>query len=124
MRVYVAGPYSAGNVLDMLRNIRRGTRVAVQLMQHGHAPFCPWLDHQYGLQADLTLKQYQEASTAWLRVAEAVVLVPGWENSIGTLEEVCEARRLKIPVYNSLDEFLLSQGLFKERGSSRVPGGL
>ena len=42
MRVYVAGPYSADNVIDVLENIRKGQRASVEILLDGHDPFCPW----------------------------------------------------------------------------------
>lgn len=105
-RVYIAGPYSADTVIGMLGNIRRGIQIAAQLMDEGDAPFCPWLDHQYGLQCELPLSAYQGASMAWLEVSEAVVLAPGWERSTGTAAEIVRARRLGIPIYDGIGAYL------------------
>ena len=41
---------------------------------------------------------------AWLEVSDAVVLVPGWEQSNGTKKEIEVAEKLGIPVY-SYDDF-------------------
>ena len=43
-RVYVAGAYSADNVIDVLENIRRGIEKCAELLGEGIAPFCPgWI---------------------------------------------------------------------------------
>ena len=47
IKVYVAGPYSADNVIDVLKNIGRGEKMCSQLFQDGFAPFCPWHDKSY-----------------------------------------------------------------------------
>jgi hypothetical protein len=38
IKVYVAGPYSADNVVDVLKNIGAGEHMAGQLFQDGYAP--------------------------------------------------------------------------------------
>ena len=48
-RVYVAGAYSASNVISVLDNIREGMRLSTQVLLLGYAPFCPWLDHHFQL---------------------------------------------------------------------------
>ena len=46
-RIYVAGRYSADNVLDVLRNIGRGEKMCAKLFKMGYAPYCPWHDKTY-----------------------------------------------------------------------------
>jgi hypothetical protein len=41
IRVYVAGKYSANNVLDVLKNIGHGRRVCAELFALGYSPFVP-----------------------------------------------------------------------------------
>ena len=50
VKVYVAGAYSADNVLDVLSNIRRGIRASTEIFLAGYSPFCPWLDYHFQLQ--------------------------------------------------------------------------
>lgn len=107
-RIYVAGAYSADNVISVLNNMRRGIRLATKVLLNGYAPFAPWLDYQFQfiLRDDeiLTLDDYYNYSLAWLEVADAVLVVPGSENSKGTQAEITKAKELKIPVYYSLKE--------------------
>lgn len=101
-RVYVAGPYSADNVLSVLNNIRYGMRVATQVLLDGYAPFCPWLDFHFQLMLrpgeELTVPHYYDYSMAWLEAADIVLVLPGWETSKGTKEEVRVAKEKGIPV--------------------------
>lgn len=107
-RVYVAGAYSADNVLSVLDNMRRGMRTATEVLLSGYAPFCPWLDFHFQLMLrdgeTLTVQDYYEYSLAWLKVADAMLVLPNSEKSKGTQAEVMTAMELQIPIYYSLEE--------------------
>lgn len=104
MRIYVAGAYSADNVIDVLNNIQRGTKYCAKLLKDGHTPFCPWLDYQFHFyEPTLTVEDYYRYSMAWLEVSEVVRVLPNSENSKGTMKEIERALALHIPV-RLLDE--------------------
>jgi len=113
LRIYVAGPYSADNVLTVFGNMRRGIEESARLFEGGVAPFCPWLDYQFALAARRihTVEEYYDYSTAWLEASDALVVVgnrsglPGPDTSRGTRAEVARARELGIPVFFSSAEF-------------------
>ena len=101
-RVYVAGPYSADNVLDVLKNIGLGEKTCACLFGNGFAPFCPWHDKSYvidNFDSDFTVQQFYDYSMAWLEVSDAVLLIGCWENSKGTLKEIARAEEIGIPVF-------------------------
>ncbi len=102
-RIYVAGAYSADNVITMLDNIRRGIRASAELLLAGYSPFCPHLDYQFQLMMQsgeiLTVKDYYRYSMDWLEKADAVLVLPGSEASKGTQAEIKRACELCIPVY-------------------------
>ena len=101
-RIYVAGAYSADNVLDVLHNIRTGIDYAAHLLRCGYAPFCPWLDYHFVLMdptRKLTVDDFYQYSLAWLDVADALYVIPGYEKSKGTLKEIERAKELNIPVF-------------------------
>src|SRR5271157_4839342 len=106
LRIYCAGPYNAENIIGSLDNMRRGMKVAYEVLKAGMAPFCPWMDFHYSLNGPVTIDEYYEYSLAWLRVSDAVLLVEGWESSKGTLREIGEAERLGIPVLKDFDALL------------------
>lgn len=74
MRVYVAGPYSSGDIIQVLENIRKGQRASVEILLAGHAPFCPWLDYQFQFvlqdNEKLLVEDYYRYSIAWLEVSD------------------------------------------------------
>ena len=106
-KVYVAGAYSANNIIDCLKNIGRGEYYSAKIFMMGLAPFCPWHDADYVIKnwdKDFTVKMFYDYSMAWLDVSDCVFLVPGWENSKGTLAEIERAKELGIPIYKNLED--------------------
>lgn len=113
LKVYVAGAYSDDNVMGVLRNIGRGQAWATQIFEYGMAPFTPWHDKSFVIEKwekGFTVKQFYNYSMEWLRVSDAVFIVPdydglkNWRDSTGTLAEINEAEKFSIPVfYNIID---------------------
>ena len=104
-RVYVAGGHSADNVIEVLQNIGRGEEYASWIFSLDMAPFCPWHDKDFAMKLwneDLTVEQFYSYSMAWLEVSDALFLVPGWEDSKGTLAEIERAKELNTPVFDDL----------------------
>lgn len=110
LRVYVAGAYSASNVIDILNNMRKGMRASTEVLLAGFAPFAPWIDYHYQLQLQdgetLSVDDYYAYSMAWLEASDIVYVIPGWENSKGTIAEISKANLLNIPVVYSMEELL------------------
>lgn len=110
LRVYVAGAYSADNLMDVFHNMKRGMRTGSQLLQLGFAPFVPWLDHHlvFMMQNDekLSVEDFYEYSLSWLRVSEVMLVLPGYEKSQGTLKEIKVAEELNISIFYSLDQMV------------------
>jgi nucleoside 2-deoxyribosyltransferase len=107
-RVYVAGPFSADNVLDVLQNMRDGICCATHLFELGLAPFCPWLDYHYILSGCKTSGKdpFYETSLAWLEVADAVYVIGNYEKSAGTMMEIKIATERGIPIFYTLSKLL------------------
>jgi len=97
-RVYVAGSYSADNVIGVLNNIKKGTKVCVDLLKKGYVPFCPWLDFHFFWFAEITYDEIRNYSIGWLEVSDCIYVLKNSENSKGTQAEIKIAKELDIPV--------------------------
>ena len=84
-RIFIAGRYSADNVIDILTNIAEGTRLSTEILLLGYAPFCPWFDYQFHLylrdNETLSLSDYYNYTMEWLRVSDAVLVLSNSKNS-------------------------------------------
>ena len=110
VRVYVAGPYSADNIIECLQNIGHGESVCADLFCAGLYPFCPWHDKDYVIKnwhRDQAVEQFYRYSMAWLEVSDCMLVLDGWENSKGTKAEMAYASdTLGIPIYFSVSALL------------------
>lgn len=102
--IYVAGPYSADTDWRRKQNIQRAEHVAAQLWKMGYYAICPHLNSAFfgGICPE---RVFLEGGLEMLRRSDAMILVKGWESSRGTLLEIAEAEKKKIPYYHSLKEF-------------------
>jgi nucleoside 2-deoxyribosyltransferase len=109
-RIYIAGPYSANNIITALDNIREGMRAATEVFLAGYYPFCPWHDMNYQLMLrpgeSISLQAYYDYSLAWLEVSDAMLVIGDYQKSKGTMNEIAVALVEQIPVFYSLDELV------------------
>lgn len=96
--VYVAGKYRGPNAWAVEQNIRRAEEVAARVWALGHAAICPHANirHMDGVATD---DVFLAGTLEMLRRCDAVLLVPGWQESVGARAEVEEAKRRGIPVF-------------------------
>jgi hypothetical protein len=102
-RVYVAGKYSADNIIDCLRNIGIGKKTCAELFHDGLFPFCPWHDASYvedACHVEIDKSMFYKASIAWLEVSDAVFVISGAGDGGGVDAEIDRARELNIPVFD------------------------
>ena len=106
-RIYIAGPYSAPDVLSVFNNMRKGMVLATQVRQLGYAPFCPWMDFIYFFVnhgEPFDLQNCYEYSLAWLEVSDGIIFTPDWRTSKGARDEYAFAIERFIPIFHSISE--------------------
>jgi hypothetical protein len=97
--VYVAGPYTSGNVAE---NVGRAMRMAHALLDAGLHPYVPHLCHFMEMIRQRPYQDWLREDLIWLRHCDYLVRLSG--KSSGADLEVKEAGKLKIPVYHSVDD--------------------
>lgn len=116
MRVYIAGPYTADTPEKVERNIESARHALTELLKVGATPFCPHT-HTANMEGveGLSYQDFMRIGLEWLAQCEAMLLLTGWQSSRGTLIELEEAHRLRIPVYSELENVLSIVRIDKER---------
>ena len=98
--IFISGPYRASTEWGVAENIQRAEQVAIRVWQLGHVAFCPHKNTAFfgGIAPD---KVWLDGDLEILKRCDAIVLVPGWENSSGARAEVKLANELGLPIYQT-----------------------
>ena len=99
--VFIAGPYSGNNSAKIEKNIRDAERYEIALANAGIGFFCPHLHTEhFEKKAKAPESFYIKLDRIFLkRVADAMLVLPGWENSKGTRAEVKWAKKNKMKMF-------------------------
>ena len=100
-KVYIAGPYTSG---DVAVNVRNAFKVANELADNGFAPFVPHFTHFWHLIFPRPYDFWLDLDRQFLPCCDALFRLPG--KSIGADGEVDLAKKLKIPVFTAMEELL------------------
>lgn len=101
--VYTAGAFRGTSHWDQEQNIRRAEQVSLDVWRAGFPCLSPHCNTRY-FQGAAPDEVWLQGDLLMLERCDAVLLVPGWETSSGTLAEVAHAEKLGIPIFNSLAE--------------------
>ena len=100
-RIYIAGPYTKG---DVAINVRVAILAGNKLAQVGYVPFIPHLSHFWHLLYPRLTEFWYQYDFAWLELCDCLVRLPG--ESVGADLEVRRAKDLGIPIYWSVEAAL------------------
>ena len=115
-KIYLVGPLNTPSCRDdtdneseaYLYNIRDMIKVAVRLIKNGLSPYPIGMDFSYFFNdSKITIEELKNVSLSWLEVSDAVLTLPNWDKSEGSIKEVAKARELQIPIFHNYD-FLIS----------------
>ena len=101
MRVYIAGPYTKG---DVAINVRRAIEVGNAVAEAGHYPFIPHLTHFWHVIFPHEYEFWLAQDNEWLRFCNAIIRLDG--DSHGADMEVAMAKARGLEIYHSLEDFL------------------
>jgi hypothetical protein len=99
LKVYIAGPYTKG---DVAVNVRAAMQAWAELHSAGYCPYCPHWSHFQHLLTPRPWRTWIEYDLEWIKICAAVVRLPG--ESKGADEECAAALALGIPVFHSVAE--------------------
>lgn len=97
--MYVAGPYSKG---DVAVNVREAVRVGNELWNAGFAPFVPHLTHFWHMLFPHPYEEWLDLDNQFIPVCDALFRMPG--ESSGADKEVALARFCNIPVFYTQED--------------------
>lgn len=99
MKIYVAGPYTRGDVDE---NVRNAITVGDKLRALGHTPFIPHLSHFWHLIIPHDYQYWMDYDIEWLMECDAVFRIEG--DSKGADIEVHIAELYDMPIYRSYED--------------------
>ncbi len=94
--VYVAGAFRADSVWKMEQNIRRAEAYALELWKQGYAVICPHANTRF-YQSECPDEVWLTGDLEILSRCDIIAMVLGWENSVGSRDELKKARECGIP---------------------------
>ncbi len=101
LKVYVAGPYTKG---DVAVNVREAIKVGNELFDLGFLPYIPHLTHFWHLIFPRTYKDWLDYDNEFLPDCDVLLRIPG--ESSGADHEVKLAEEYLIPVFFTIDDLL------------------
>ena len=123
--IYVAGPIRAITEWERTQNIRKAEAVALELWKAGYAVHCPHKNTE-GMSGACPEGTFLAGDLEILSRCDAMVLLEGWETSVGSKNEVLHANERRIPVvlaYSNLGYIIDLRVVFNSKKiSSRVDG--
>ena len=122
--VYVAGALNADNAIKYIMNLRRMIKHSIILREHGYAVFVPGLDILLLLLTDKGNYNFVfYNSWHFIKLVDAVYVVPKSGKSKGTKREIKLAKKLGIPIFRKVDEmdeyFMMNDNKKKKKNKLR-----
>lgn len=93
----VVGPFRGPTVWDIAENVRRAERVGLIVAQVGMMPIIPHANTHL-FHGQLSDEFWIRGTLEFVRRADMLAVLPGWESSEGTRGEIIEAERLGKPI--------------------------
>ena len=100
-KIYVAGPYTQG---DVETNIRNAFTEADKLVEKGFLPFVPHASHLWHMISPKPYEFWLDLDLEYLKCCDGLLCLPGY--SPGADLEVDLAERSGIPVFHDIEEII------------------
>lgn len=104
--VYIAGPISAPTESGVQANIDRGRDAGLKVWKLGAVAIVPHLNTpgSYLNAGGISVEEIYLGDLVILERCDAMLRLPGWENSRGVGYETAWAQYHQIPIFDSLEE--------------------
>ena len=124
LRFFVSGPYRHADPLQVDRHIENARNAKAALMRRGHYTYCPhsesaWFEDDF---PDIPDYRHLHNCIAWLEHADAIFLLPDWEESEGAMVEHGYATSRGLPVYTDILQVPLVEGTLWEANHDSLQG--
>lgn len=96
--VYIAGKFRGPTPWDVAENVRNAERYALAVAKLGAMPLCPHSNTQH-FDGQCTEHFWLDGTLELLKRCDAMVVVPGWGKSQGTIGEIEYCRWVGKPVF-------------------------
>ncbi len=106
IKVYPAGPIQGATIAHTLANIECGNMWTARIFQLGFSPFPVFSDEQFlrKVRPVPAISDIYNYSLEWLKCADAMFLLDGWEKSHGAQQEKRIAEENGIKVFFDLND--------------------
>lgn len=96
-RIYVAGPYTKG---DVAVNVKNAMEAGLDIIKAGHAPYVPHLSHFLHMQEPQPYGTWMAIDLAWIDACDYFLRLPG--ESEGADQELFHATFRDIPIFTDI----------------------
>ncbi|MFA5387843.1 MAG: DUF4406 domain-containing protein [Candidatus Paceibacterota bacterium] len=109
-RVYIAGPISDENCINVAANLHRFAECENALLQAGFAPFNPAADWDAVRLGGTTYEMLMERDLSFIPVCDVLYFLRGWKHSAGANREYRAAQKIGIPcAFEPIEGFEFSE---------------
>lgn len=109
--IYISGKYSASTAEGIKDNIKTAKMVAVSLWEHKFTALCPHLNtaNFEDESKAITWEDYLEGDKVLVDRSDAILMLPGWEDSKGARVEFDYAKLHSMPIFYVTEANYLSR---------------
>lgn len=104
VKVYIAGPYSSGDVGE---NVHNAMLTADRILDAGLIPYCPHLWHYQHIMTPRPQSEWLGLVMEWISMCNCIIRMPG--DSAGADLEVDYAKQCGLRVYHHLHDLLAAE---------------
>ncbi len=100
--VYIAGPFRGPNAWVVAQHVRVAEEYGMLVAECGCMPVIPHANTAH-FDGTMTDEFWLAGTIALLRKCDAILMIPGWQNSTGAREEMRVADEIGLPIYKWAD---------------------